>query len=196
MIKIFITIYYNLSYYNLSENDTTTTSAATETVIVRSRQNTPIVQTVNIRAHATTLPTTMPRRSRTPVIDLENPTVKEQDITLPLDNFCNISAQAVNLIPPMSYHDKQWEEILMKQGKEVQKILIKQGKQIRALYELQKSTNERITWIVNQVKQQNSDKDNDLNPKVFMVSNFIVSNFICQHIKLTIILLYTTNHII
>ena len=171
----------------------TSLSAATEPIITsRSCQTTLIVQTVNIRAHATTLPITMSQHLRTPVIDLKNPTVKKQNITLLLDNFCNISAQAVNLLPPMmSYHNKQWEEILMKQGKEVQKILIKQGKQIHVLYELQKLTNEKITWIVNQVKQQNSDKDNDLNPKVFMVSNFI-----CQHIKLSIILLYTTNHII
>jgi hypothetical protein len=50
---------------------------------------------------------------------------------------------------------------------------VKQGKQLRALYEMQKSTNEQIAWIVNQVKQQSNKDSNDLNPKVFMASNFI-----------------------
>jgi hypothetical protein len=36
-------------------------------------------------------------------------------------------------------------------------LLKKQSKQIRALYELQKSTNEKTTWIQNQLKQQTNN---------------------------------------
>ena len=93
---------------------------------------------------------------------------EESDITLPY-----ISAQSVNLFSPQSHYDNQWQEGLEKQGEQIQSILVKQGKQLRALYEMQKSTNEQIAWIVNQVKQQSNKDSNDLNPKVFMVSNFI-----------------------
>jgi hypothetical protein len=50
-------------------------------------------------------------------------------------------------------------------------MLIKQGKQIRALYELQKTTFEKVSLIQNQIKKQNSDKNTELSPKVFSVSN-------------------------
>ena len=50
----------------------------------------------------------------------------------------------------------------------------KNVKQICTLYELQKSTNEKMTWIQNQLKQQtNNNNDIDLNSKVFIVNNFI-----------------------
>lgn len=56
----------------------------------------------------------------------------------------------------------------------IEELLKKQSKQIRALYELQKSINEKTTWIQNQLKQQtNNNNDIDLNSKVFMVNNFI-----------------------
>ena len=56
----------------------------------------------------------------------------------------------------------------------IEELLKKQSKQIRTLYELQKSTNEKITWIQNQLKQQtNNNNDIDLNSKVFIVNNFI-----------------------
>jgi len=54
--------------------------------------------------------------------------------------------------------------------KQFESILVKQGKQIRALYELQKSTNEKVTWIQNQFNKQDEGKNNDLSPKVFGVS--------------------------
>ena len=112
--------------------------------------------------------TSRTRRSITPVIDIEHLIAEKSDITLPY-----ISAQSVNLFSPQSHYDNQWQENLEKQGEQIQSILVKQGKQLRALYEMQKSTNEQIAWIVNQVKQQSNKDSNDLNPKVFMVSNFI-----------------------
>ena len=58
----------------------------------------------------------------------------------------------------------------------------KNMKQICTLYELQKSTNEKMTWIQNQLKQQtnNNNNDIDLNSKVFIVIIlfFIFQNFI------------------
>lgn len=75
-----------------------------------------------------------------------------------------------------NYHPNKWEEILVKQNKNIQEILVKQGKQIRVLYELQKSTNEKLTWVQNQLKSQPNKKDDiDLDQKVFMVSNSIFS---------------------
>jgi len=44
-------------------------------------------------------------------------------------------------------------------------MLIKQGKQVRALYELQKATNEKLSWIQSQIKKQTKSRD-DLSPKV------------------------------
>ena len=52
----------------------------------------------------------------------------------------------------------------------IEKMLVKQGKQIRALYELQKSTFDRISTIQNQMKKLTS-KAVELSPKVFSVSN-------------------------
>jgi hypothetical protein len=50
-------------------------------------------------------------------------------------------------------------------------LLIKQGKRIHALYELQKATNEKITWIQNELKKQSDRRKNiDLSEKVFGVS--------------------------
>ena len=48
-------------------------------------------------------------------------------------------------------------------------ILIKQGRQIHALYQLQKSTNDGVIWIQEQMKKQNEGKI-DLSAKVFSVS--------------------------
>ena len=47
-------------------------------------------------------------------------------------------------------------------------MLIKQGKQIRALYELQKETLEKVSYIQQQTKKLNNV---DLSHKVFSVSN-------------------------
>ena len=53
-------------------------------------------------------------------------------------------------------------------------MLIKQGKQMRVLYELQKTSLEKILWLQIQVKKLNSDKNNELSSKVFSVSNNLV----------------------
>lgn len=63
-------------------------------------------------------------------------------------------------------------EKIIKQFEENQRILIKQGKQIRAVYELQKATNKKVTWIQKEMEKNTNDKQFvDLNPKVFSVSN-------------------------
>ena len=63
-------------------------------------------------------------------------------------------------------------EKIIKQFEENQRILIKQGKQIRALYELQKATNKKVTWIQKEMEKNTDNKQFvDLNPKVFSVSN-------------------------
>ncbi len=68
-------------------------------------------------------------------------------------------------------------------------MLIKQGKQIRALYELQKTAYEKITWVQGEIKKQNEINKTDLNQKVFSVSknNFIdyliISHYLSYLIK-------------
>jgi hypothetical protein len=52
----------------------------------------------------------------------------------------------------------------------IEAMLVKQGKQIRALYELQKTTFDKISTIQSQMKKLTS-KNTELSPKVFNVSN-------------------------
>jgi len=70
-------------------------------------------------------------------------------------------------------------------------MLIKQGKQIHVLYELQRTSLEKISSLQTQVKKLNSDKNNELSSRVFNVSD----NFVCiilshLHHKLFTAILY------
>jgi hypothetical protein len=58
--------------------------------------------------------------------------------------------------------------------KSIEAMLVKQGRQIRALYELQKSTHEKVTSIQNQLKKTN--KNIGLSSKVFTVSNNLITD--------------------
>ena len=58
--------------------------------------------------------------------------------------------------------------------KSIEAMLVKQGRQIRALYELQKSTFEKVTSIQNQLKKTN--KNIGLSSKVFTVSNNLITD--------------------
>ena len=63
----------------------------------------------------------------------------------------------------------------------IEAMLIKQSKQIRALYEVQKSTLEKVSIIQGQFKKLTSTKNTDLSSKVFGVSNH---NYIsCRYIN-------------
>ena len=53
----------------------------------------------------------------------------------------------------------------------IEAMLIKQSKQIRVLYELQKSTLEKVSIMQGQFKKLTSTKNTDLSAKVFGVSN-------------------------
>ena len=88
-----------------------------------------------------------------------------------------------NITPPninrdeqdVSFHfsrlrENEGQEKIEKKIESMQTMLIKQSKQIRALYELQKSTNEKVSWIQNQLKKQKSVKNNELSVKIFSVS--------------------------
>src|SRR5437868_6352234 len=58
--------------------------------------------------------------------------------------------------------------------KSIEAMLVKQGRQIRALYELQKSTFEKVTLIQSQLKKTN--KNIELSSKVFSVSNNLITD--------------------
>ncbi|EXX62176.1 hypothetical protein RirG_164230 [Rhizophagus irregularis DAOM 197198w] len=132
------------------DDDTATTLTGSETtagttIIINSRPS------HSTTPDSSTSPSThTSRRLNVPIIEVENPIDKQR---------CIMS----------NYHPNKWEEILVKQNKNIQEILVKQGKQIRVLYELQKSTNEKLTWVQNQLKSQPNKKDDiDLDQKVFM----------------------------
>jgi hypothetical protein len=57
----------------------------------------------------------------------------------------------------------------------IEAMLVKQGRQIRALYEVQKSTLEKVTSIQNQLKKT-SNKNIELSSKVFSVSNNLITD--------------------
>lgn len=77
-------------------------------------------------------------------------------------------------LPSDTNHDK-----IVKNCEAITAMLLKQGKQIHVLYGLQKETNEKVTWIQNQMKTQNDKKKNvDLSEKVFSVSKtFQISSY-------------------
>src|SRR5213078_946537 len=56
----------------------------------------------------------------------------------------------------------------------IETMMIKHGKQNRIIYEMQKMTLEKISSLQTQIKKINSDKSNELSPKVFNVSNNLV----------------------
>ena len=58
--------------------------------------------------------------------------------------------------------------------KSIEVILVKQDRQIRVLYELQKSTFEKVMSIQNQLKKTN--KNIELSSKVFSVSNNLITD--------------------
>jgi hypothetical protein len=60
--------------------------------------------------------------------------------------------------------------------KSIQAMLVKQGRQICALYELQKSTFEKVTSIQSQLKKTSNKNTNELSSKVFSVSNNLITD--------------------
>ena len=178
------------NYYNLSENnqkDSTITPILSLTDDEQhSRATTPILPSVDNEQHST---------ATTPIL----PSVyNEQNIMViddPLDIYTNktplkknnlASIHGFHQLPPDTIHDKI--------VKNCETMLIKQGKQIHALYELQKSTHEKLTWIQNQIKAQNKKKENiDLSEKVFNVSDISTSLYHTMFIMTVIYLLLYTN---
>ena len=58
----------------------------------------------------------------------------------------------------------------------IEAMLVKQGSQIRALYELQKSTFEKVTSIQSQLKKTSNKNTIELSSKVFSVSNNLITD--------------------
>ena len=56
--------------------------------------------------------------------------------------------------------------------------MIKHGKQNRIIYEMQKTTLEKISSLQTQIKKIKSDKSNELSSKVFNVSNNLILYYI------------------
>ena len=75
--------------------------------------------------------------------------------------------KAINIVKEQLQNDNDTGR---DRDKQLEDILIKQGKQICALYELLKLMNTKVTWIENHLKKQNDNKNVDLSQKVFAVS--------------------------
>ena len=100
------------------------------------------------------------------------PVIDERD-RIVNDDYRNTSQMMNNNnLVGMRFSDHNNIEKIIKQFEENQRILIKQGKQIRAVYELQKATNKKVTWIQKEMEKNTDNKQFvDLNLKVFSVSN-------------------------
>ena len=114
-----------------------------------------------MRSSRPTTPITQPiekQQSSRPTAPITRPTAREQSlISIDVDHHdSNVSQQSRDI------RDKQLLEMFKKQSK-----------QLRALYEMQKTTASKVTWIQNQIKKQNETKSKELSDKVFGVSNFI-----------------------
>src|SRR5262249_29281703 len=68
----------------------------------------------------------------------------------------------------LQQRDNESQEKLKEQVGEMWEMMIKQGKQIRALYQLLKSMNDKVTFIQGEIKKDTSSTD--LSAKVFAVS--------------------------
>lgn len=180
------------SYYDLPEdkqNDSASSRTTTPVLALsddeqRSRRTTPVLpsdqrseKTTSDQHSGKTTPV-LPsyddddneRRSRyTPILpsgDNERNILAIEDDNYnatPVEEDNPVSVPVSHRLPP----DTSSNKII----KNCEKILIKQGKQIRALYELQKATNEKVSWLQNQIKAKNDKQKNiDLSEKVFGVS--------------------------
>ena len=121
-------------------------------IIIRSRPNTPILEA----GISLSPPGTHSSRSRhsTPALDADIMSTYASTPTRARE------VAAIDAPPPPRTNTHNIEE-----------ILVKQGRQIRALYELQKSTFEKVSSIQTQVKKLSSNKNTDLSTKVFGVSS-------------------------
>ena len=116
-------------------------------IIIRSRSNTPIIpmEPTSTEGQQSGL--------STPIVPIVEPPIDE---------------------PAQSQYSTPAEPQIADRLKNIETMLIKQGKQIRILYELQKTSLERISSLHAQVKKLNSDKTNELSLKIFNVSNNLV----------------------
>ena len=113
-----------------------------------SRLTTPILQIGDKHSSRSITPSTVEKQSPSkPVtIDLEQSIAEEGDITLTddqLDNCVNTS-QALTLTS-IQLPSNICAGCNKNTQKQLEAVLVKQGKQLRALYELQKSINEKVT---------------------------------------------------
>ncbi|RGB33845.1 hypothetical protein C1646_761258 [Rhizophagus diaphanus] len=122
----------------------------------KTSSTTPILESSDEQRSGTTpiLPSDQRSRKTTPAID-NNDNDRRSRSTSSVDN---LAIDDSHKLPAYTSNDK----IL----KNYEKILIKQVNQIRALYDIQKATNEKVTWIQNQIKVKNNRQKNiDLSEK-------------------------------
>ena len=112
-------------------------------------------------------------RPTTPIDDEEHsrPTTPIDFVTSSVD----IERSGLFTLTTSEQQRHETNSIYEKRENQLKDMLIKQGKQVRALYELHKLTNEKLSWIQSQIKKQTKSRD-DLNPKVFGVSILISNN--------------------
>jgi len=110
----------------------------------QSRHSTPIIEPTQSR-HSTTIIEPTQSRHSTPIIETAVTSSKRV-------SFDNRNTQIDN----------------------IEAMVIKLSKQMRVLYELHKTSLEKINRLQTQIKKMTNDKNNELSSKVFSVSNNLV----------------------
>ena len=110
----------------------------------QSRHSTPIIEPTQSR-HSTTIIEPTQSRHSTPIIETAVTSSKRV-------SFDNRNTQIDN----------------------IEAMVIKLSKQMRVLYELHKTSLEKISRLQTQIKKMTNDKNNELSSKVFSVSNNLV----------------------
>ncbi|GBB93400.1 hypothetical protein RclHR1_21610001 [Rhizophagus clarus] len=111
-------------------------------------------------------------KKTTSSVELSRPTTPIDDeehsrLTTPIDfvtSSVDIEHSELFTLTTSEQQHHETNSIYEKWENQLKDMLIKQGKQVRALYELHKLMNEKLSWIQSQIKKQTKSRD-DLNPK-------------------------------
>ena len=146
-----------------------------DTPAVETRPTIPTLTSSEKQRSKAVTPTT-PTQPRSRPIGVQSPaTPIEQDYEsdpLPPDDRQNLPPHSPDPLErnPPDERQNLSPHPLPNTNVKLEELLVKQGKQICALYQMQKSTNEKLVWLQNHFKKQDENKNNDLSQKVFSVS--------------------------
>jgi hypothetical protein len=151
--------YYDLNLLEIADKRRQLEEVALPIIATYAKQ-----KDAETRSTTSTTPTTSPERQQSRAV---TPILPERQLIVsdpPIEDYESELLDDHRNLPP--------RQLPGNNVKQLEELLIKQGKQIRALYQMQKTSNEKLTWLQNHFNKQNENKNNDLSPKVFGVSQF------------------------